>query len=173
MVDKDLLSCYNGINKGERAEIPMKTLTGTIAHNMDAKYRIRIPKKFKDEMTAGNEQLHFVRLGKGFIAVMNDTVLGETFGAFKNISVSDTRRTGAKRSISSGVFDVEEDTQGRTSLPKSVRDFIGADKDHTDLVAIGMGNYIEIWTQEAYDAEMESWTIEDALKAIDDCGETR
>ena len=62
----------------------------------------------------------------------------------------------------SKIEDVEEDGQGRITLSKNMRDFIGADKDHAELVTVGMINYIEIWTADKYQQKLENMSIQKA-----------
>lgn len=140
----------------------MKILMGTCRHSMDGKNRIRIPNKFKAELAAGGESLHFVQFSEGCVAVMNDTVLQQKFGRFDDLDPSNEQLLEAMRFILSRVEDVEEDGQHRVTLSKSVRDAIGLDKDHTELITVGMVNYIEIWRADIREARQEGMTIQQA-----------
>lgn len=140
----------------------MKILTGACYHGMDGKNRIRIPSKFKSELTKDNEDLHFVQYSEGCIAVMNDSVLQKRFGRFDDLDPTDEDMLDAMRFIMSKIEDVEEDGQGRIVLSKNMRDFIGADKEHTELVTVGMINYVEIWTAEKYAEHLKDMSIQRA-----------
>ena len=140
----------------------MKILTGACYHGMDGKNRIRIPSKFKSELTKDNEDLHFVQYSEGCIAVMNDSVLQKRFGKFDDLDPTDEDMLDAMRFIMSKVEDVEEDGQGRIVLSKNMREFIGADKEHTELVTVGMINYVEIWTAEKYAEHLKDMNIQKA-----------
>lgn len=131
----------------------MKFLTGTALHNMDAKNRIRIPAKFKTEFSKENEGLHFVLYSEGTIAIMTDSVLAKSFCSYIDADASDVELLRAKRFFMSRVEDIEEDGQGRITLSKRVRDYIGADKDHTELISVGMGDYVELWLQSRYESD--------------------
>lgn len=133
----------------------MNILLGTIPHSMDVKYRVRIPSKFKNELTEGGQKLHFVQLSDDCIAVMNDTGLKARFGAFEDVDFTDEDALEALREFSEKVEDIEEDSQGRITLSRTVREHIGADKEHTELVAIGMIGYIEIWSADRRKARRE------------------
>lgn len=137
----------------------MKILSGVCSHGVDGKNRIRIPNKFKSELTSGGESLHFVQYSEGCIAIMNDTVLRLRYGKFDDIDPTDEEKMEAIRFLLSGIEDVEEDTQGRITLPKSVRDVIGVDKDHTELVMVGMVNYVEIWRADIYAERQKKMTL--------------
>lgn len=137
----------------------MKILTGVCNHSMDAKNRIRIPSKFKSELVKDNEVLHFVQYSEGCIAVMNDSALEKRFGKFDDLDPTDEAMLDAMRFLMSKIEDVEEDPQGRIVLSKNMRDFIGADKEHTELVTVGMINFVEIWTAERYAEHLKGMTI--------------
>ena len=144
----------------------MNVLLGSINHNMDSKYRIRIPSKFKSELTEGNQKLHFVQLSENCIAVMNDTGLKARFGDFADVDLTDSDTLEALRDFSEKVEDIEEDGQGRITLSKTVRDHIGADKDNTELVTIGMIGFIEIWTvkqRTAYKSQKSAAEVQEKL----------
>ena len=144
----------------------MKILMGSAHHSMDGKNRIRIPNKFKSEMTKGGEGLHFVQISDGCVAVMNDSVLEKKFCKFDDLDPSDEERLEAMRYILSRVEDIEEDGQGRITLSKSVREAIGADKEHTELVAIGMIDYIEIWRADIREERQKGMDTRTAQKII-------
>ncbi len=137
----------------------MKILTGTCYHSMDGKNRIRIPRKFKSELLASGGSLHFVQFSEGCIAVMNDAVLEKRFGRFDDLDPTDEEMLDAMRYLLSKVEDVEEDGQGRTVLSKNMREFIGADKDNTELVSVGMVNYVEIWRADKYQERFKDMTV--------------
>ncbi len=143
-----------------------KILTGTVTHSMDSKNRIRIPAKFKSELVANNEDLHFVQYSSGNIAIMTDSVLAKRFAALDDIDASDEEMLNRKRFLMSRVEDVEEDGQGRIKLPEMARKQIGADKDHTELICVGMGDFVEIWVLERYEAMMAGMTLKDTNRAI-------
>lgn len=144
----------------------MKMLLGKAPHSMDAKNRIRIPKKFKEEMKAGNESLHFVPYSPDAIAIMNDTVLASLLGDLDKVDPADEDLLNAKRCLLNNIEDVEEDSQGRTTLPKTVREYIGADQEHSALIAVGMGNYIEIWVEEKYNEALKGWNTQKAQEKV-------
>lgn len=144
----------------------MKILTGTSLHSMDGKNRIRIPSKFKSELTKGDETLHFVQYTEGCITVMNDAVLEQRFGRFDNIDPTNEDMLDAMRCLMSKIEDVEEDGQGRIVLSKNMRDFIGADKDHTELITVGMINCVEIWRADKYQEKLGKMSISKAQQVV-------
>lgn len=144
----------------------MKILTGACTHSMDGKNRIRIPSKFKAELTKGDETLHFVQNSEGCVAVMNDSALVQRFGKFDDLDPTDAEALDALRRLMSCIEDVEEDGQGRIVLSKNMRDFMGIDKEHTNLVTIGMINYVEIWRADKYYEKIGNMTVSKAQQLI-------
>ncbi len=137
----------------------MKLLTGMAPHGMDAKNRIRIPAKFRAAFAKENEDLHFVFYSEGAIAIMTDSVLERRFGSYAEADATNEELLRAKRFFMSRVEDIEEDTQGRITLSKRVREYIGADKDHTELISVGMGDYVELWLLSRYEADQDPMSV--------------
>ncbi len=137
----------------------MKFMTGTALHNLDAKNRIRIPAKFREVFDREKEDLHFVFFSKGAISIMTDSVLARRFGAYMDADATNEKLLRAKRFFMSRVEDIEDDNQGRITLSKRVRDYIGADKDHTELITVGMGDYVELWLLSRYNEDQEGMDV--------------
>ncbi len=146
----------------------MGILFGRAEHVMDVKNRIRIPAKFRAELTGGdsNRKLYFVQFSDNCIALVDEKGLSERFGSFSDIDPMDEETLNALRTFSGMVEEYEEDAQGRVVLPKSVREHIGADKDHSDLVSVGMYSYLEIWTKENYDKVVKGQTAASVRKQL-------
>ena len=136
----------------------MKFLSGKIVHQMDAKNRIRIPAKYKGGFPE-KERLYFVEYAPDCITVMPESVLGVKLASFDNVDPGDPELMAAKRRIMSSIDEVTEDGQGRTQIPKSFRDYAKLTKD---VVTVGMGNYVEIWSLEKFEEQMNGMTIRQA-----------
>ena len=130
----------------------MSFITGRVYHQMDAKNRIRIPVKFKNAFPKG-EQLYFFRFYEGRIAVMPESVLSKKLSVFDEVDPGNEEATDAMAALFGFTEEVAEDWQGRTQLPKWVRDYAELKKD---IVTVGMGSYIEIWDTTRYDTEIAS-----------------
>ena len=62
--------------------------------------------------------------------------------------------------------DVTVDAQGRINIAQNLREYAGIDKN---AVILGLGSYLEIWSEEAWKAESElesSAEIEDLMVAL-------
>lgn len=136
----------------------MKFLSGKVAHQLDAKNRIRIPAKFKNAFPE-HETLYYVEYAPDCITVMPESVLSEKLASFDEVDPGDPQLMLAKRRIMSSIDEVTEDGQGRTQIPKSFRDYAKLTKD---VVTVGMGNYVEIWSLEKFEEQMNGMTIRQA-----------
>ncbi len=138
----------------------MGVLFGRAEHTMDVKNRIRIPAKFRTELMGddSSRKLYFVQFSDDCIALVDEQGLSARFGSFSDIDPMDEPTLNALRFFSGMVEEYEEDSQGRVVLPKSVREHIGADKNHCELVSVGMYSYLEIWTKEKYDKVVKGQT---------------
>lgn len=136
----------------------MKFLTGTVAHQLDAKNRIRIPAKFRNAFPEG-EKLYYVEYNPGRVAVMPESVLGIRMGVFNDITPDDEEAMDAMARILGSVEEVAEDPQGRTQIPRTFRDHAEIAKE---VVSVGMGNFIEIWAQHVYEQRIGGMEIRKA-----------
>jgi MraZ protein len=120
-------------------------LIGSYNHSIDAKGRVFIPKKWRDD------------LGECFIVTkgMNNCLLGMSMDSWrtfadkaKQLPLTDKTAQDFKRTMFPNANDCELDKQGRILLPAQLRDFAGLDKDVT---VIGLDDRIEIWDSAAWD----------------------
>ncbi len=133
---------------------------GTVSHQLDGKNRIRIPKKFRKDL---GDEYYFVAGSQGCIGVYPKAALEERLEALKSIRASEPQKLLAKRKIESSVEEVNEDDQGRTLLPQPLRAHAGIEKD---VVTIGMGDYLEIWSKEAFDKLNASISVDEAYELV-------
>lgn len=136
----------------------MKFVSGIASHQLDAKFRTRIPAKFRSAFPQ-DEALHFVQFSTGCIAIMCTSVMEHNLLSFGNIDPADENAMQAKRFLYSRVEDVIEDSQKRFMIPKPLREFAGLKKN---LITVGMGDYIEIWDEDNYKRDMTDMSVSQA-----------
>ncbi|MGD9901202.1 MAG: division/cell wall cluster transcriptional repressor MraZ [Spirochaetales bacterium] len=113
---------------------------GEYRHQMDEKFRLRMPAKFKKQLgknfvvTKGTNGCLFVFSHADMKAHLLDKL--------NNVSIFDINAQKPLRVLLSSAFEVEEDNQGRFLIDKALRDFANLKKD---VVFIGVGNHIEVW----------------------------
>ncbi len=136
---------------------------GIFEHQLDDKNRLRIPSKFKKELTGeqGEKTYSFFRGMNNCICVMADDLLDETIAALSEEAISETN--AASTLFFGSIFTAEEDAQGRVVLPNVLKRMAGIQKD---VVTLGRGKRLEIWAAEKYYAYIEGIDYDAELKKL-------
>ncbi|MFZ5975569.1 MAG: division/cell wall cluster transcriptional repressor MraZ [Bacillota bacterium] len=121
-------------------------LIGTFQHSLDAKGRLFIPAKLRDE------------LGERFVITRGTggCLFGFSFDQWEAFSeklralpLGDANAQRVVRLLSAWATDVELDKQGRVLLSANLRECAGLEKDAT---IIGATNRIEIWSRTTWES---------------------
>ncbi len=133
---------------------------GMFEHQLDDKNRLRIPSKFKKELTGvnGDQTYCFFRGKNNCICVMTEESLKDTLESLMEEGFSESNRI--TRAIFGSVCPAEEDAQGRVVIPHSLRAMAGIKKD---VITLGVGNRLEIWAAEQYEAYMADIDYDEEL----------
>lgn len=136
-------------------------MTGQYAHNIDAKGRLFIPAKLREEL---GSTFH-VTIGQDHcLSVYSE----ESWQAFeerlKTMSYSQIK---ALRTVFANAADCEPDAQGRILIPAKLRGYADLKKE---VVVIGSFDRVEIWNAERW-AQMEdeafsSGSLEQAMEEM-------
>lgn len=117
-------------------------LMGKFMHNLDAKKRLFIPAKHREQ------------LGDTFIITRNVDKCLSVFSleewekyTEKLDSLPSTQAREIARFIYSNAADVQPDAQGRVLIPAELLDYAGITKS---AVVIGCGRHAEIWAEEIW-----------------------
>lgn len=129
-------------------------LINSFEHTVDAKGRLFIPAKWREDL--GNT----VIVTRGMLGKdegrclfgMSLDVWNSLLERYNKIAMTDVKAQNALRMIFANACDCELDKQGRILISNTLRKFAGIDKD---AVLVGMGNRIEIWSQEAWEVKLE------------------
>ncbi len=119
---------------------------GEYSHSLDAKGRVIIPAKYREELgekfviTKGMDGCLFVLPNEAFRALTDELKA-------LPLSVKDSRKL--VRHFSGAAADGELDKQGRVLLPAKLREHAGLDKD---IVLVGVLDRIEIWSKERWES---------------------
>lgn len=135
---------------------------GEFAHITDTKGRVFIPAKFREE------------LGENFVITRGlDRCLcvyplpeWEKYAA-KIEQFPTVQARKVRRFIYAAASDTQLDSQGRALIPQNLRDYAGIEKD---VVVLGLGSYIEIWSQSSWEDEKQlesSDEIENLMIALE------
>jgi MraZ protein len=135
---------------------------GEFQHTVDAKGRVSLPRKHRDEIgarvvvTKGLEGCLYVYSPDGY-----REFLAEVLG---NSSLGHEARA-VRRHFIAGASEVEVDAAGRIAVSPALREFA---KLSREVVVAGVADHIEIWDAAAWAAyeEANTSTIEDAADKL-------
>ena len=136
---------------------------GMVEHQLDDKNRLRIPSKFKKELTGenGEKSYSFFRGMNRCICVMSDDELDDTIASISEEAISEANHASAM--FFGSIFSAEEDAQGRVVLPSMLKRMAGIQKD---VITIGRGKRLEIWAAEKYYAFMDDVDYDGELEKL-------
>lgn len=137
---------------------------GEYEHSIDAKGRLTIPSKFRDDLARG------VVVTRGFAQNLVAYPIDEWKQLAEKIRskpVSDQRMMQFRRRLFSGAADLTPDKQGRILIPNNLRNFA---KIETDVVIVGNFDFLEIWQSEAWEAQRNIIEGDEAAAMWDDLG---
>ena len=138
----------------------LKYFSGEQYHQLDTKNRIRIPVKFKSDIT---EKLVFSKGVTPCIYVLPYSEYAEMIEKFNSLPQFDSEVQLAL-SIYMASFEIlEEDNQGRILLPQSLLDYAGIEKN---VVTVGVKNRLEIWSEERRNAIVKGKSFEDYMAIL-------
>lgn len=118
--------------------------SGTYEHTMDAKNRIIIPQKLREEL---GSVLHACK-GFDHCIYIFETEGWEKFRSkLEGLSMTNPKARKVKRIFLGSAKELEMDKQGRIVLDPTLRKHADITKD---IVIVGMGDYLEVWDRDTY-----------------------
>lgn len=146
--------------KGDERDL----LIGEYYHNLDAKGRVSIPAKFRDDLggtfvlSRGLDNCLYAYSTKEWEGFQNELL---------SLRGADAQRI--RRFFFSGASECEIDAQGRAVIPPSFRAYAGLKKE---LVILGVSNRAEIWDREKWENYISSSSFEsdEIAKAMEKLG---
>ena len=136
----------------------MSMFMGEFNHTIDAKGRLIIPSRFREEL--GQEFVMTKGLdGCLFVFPMNEWELFEQ--KLRTLPLTQKSARKFTRFFVAGATECELDKQGRILLPQTLREFAQLEKD---VVLSGNLNRVEIWSK-------ANWTDNNAYDDMDDIAE--
>lgn len=136
-------------------------------HQLDAKNRLRIPAKFREEL--GDNYSITVGIG-GCLYVYSEKQMQQVRAELNSINPFRENQIKTARFILYNTWDAEEDKQGRILLPDNLRKYAKIDKN---IMVFKGPTCIEIWAEEVWndyfnDVNFES--LGDAFEALKNNG---
>lgn len=130
----------------------MKYLTGSYNHTVDAKNRIRIPSKIREDMFGPDfkdEKFSvYFRPGKGgCVSIYTPEVVDQILDKISSIKECDDENYMAAAFFAGSFRLVESDPQGRLVIPS---DMLKAAQIKDDIIISGNINHVDIWAPHIY-----------------------
>ena len=120
-------------------------MIGQYSHNVDAKGRLFIPARFREELGA----TFYVTVGMDkykFLSVFSQAAWRAITEKIATLPIA---KANQFRTICGNAVECEPDAQGRILLPQKLRDYAGIQKD---VVVVGIMNRCEIWAADQWKA---------------------
>jgi MraZ protein len=112
---------------------------GEFEHSLDDKFRITLPRRFRDEFEEGGV---IAKALDGCLALYTNEEWDRVAEQARELSRRGKREREAARSFFSGAQDFTLDRQGRLAVPAKLRAYAGLDKD---VVVAGVMSRVELW----------------------------
>jgi len=119
---------------------------GTHAPRLDEKGRLFLPAKFRDELAEG---LVITKGQERCLYVFPATEFGRMTDALRTSPVTHKGAREYSRVFFAGASDEVPDRQGRITIPPSLRDYAGLQRD---CAVIGANTRVEIWDAAAWES---------------------
>lgn len=123
---------------------------GQYAHTLDAKGRVTIPARFREELDAG------LVITRGYDAYLIAYPEAEWIKLAEKIAdvpkTSDMARSYG-RFVFGGAFEATLDSAGRVLIPPFLRDYAHLEEE---AIIVGVNTYIEIWEPEIWHRTFDS-----------------
>ena len=135
----------------------------TYFHQLDAKNRMRIPAKLREELGDG----YTVTRGTGgCLNVFTAEQMSELKALFKTINPFKMDEMNLSRFFLANSWDAEEDKQGRILIPENLRKYANLTRN---VVIFSGPICIEIWDEDTFNRTFDSGEMDfEALAAVYD-----
>ena len=134
-------------------------LMGEYQHNMDAKGRVTIPARFREDL---GDRFYVTKGLDHCLFVLSADRWQNLVERMSSLPISQAR--DIQRFFFSGATEVEPDKRGRILLPASLRNHAGLTRDVT---VIGAANRAEIWDTQRWNHYEQGQTQETILAAME------
>jgi MraZ protein len=119
-------------------------LVGEFFNKVGDKKRVALPKKFREEI---GENVVLTRGFEGCITLVNRIQLDKLLKAFEDKPFTMSAVRDTRRFFVGGASEVILDKQGRFVIPENLLEY---SQIKTEVVFIGLVDWVEIWSKEAW-----------------------
>ncbi len=121
---------------------------GQYQHSLDAKGRLIVPARFRDDLTEGG----FVTYGfDRCLMVMTMDYFEAVYQRINAMNLADPSTRELRRLFFSNAYSITPDKVGRINLAPDLRQFAQIE---TETVVAGQGEYFEIWLPSLWKEQM-------------------
>lgn len=131
-------------------------MTGTYEHTIDAKGRLFIPARLREELGV---TFHLAMGIDKCLAIYPQSTWDRFTEKFASMPMSQSK---AMRPFFANACRCELDSQGRVVIPQKLRAYAGLEKD---AVIIGVHDRAEIWSADAWSAQEEEEMTPEKMSA--------
>ena len=148
----------------------MSSLYGEYSYVMDAKGRVFVPSRFRDELHKEDKNYFMLSIGLDrclyiFLPSKWEELIANNMAIFKSENKEEER--AFKRFFFGNAADAHLDEQGRILIPQNQKAYASLKKD---ILIRGVGNKAEIWDAQAwnkYKKDVMSPSVEKFSKIFD------
>ncbi|MBQ5746588.1 MAG: division/cell wall cluster transcriptional repressor MraZ [Clostridia bacterium] len=137
-------------------------LLGQFDYNVDAKGRVFVPAKLKEEL---GETFVLAKSMDPCIAIYSKE-MWEAYVA-KLSGLPEMRARSIRRFVFSTAVEATADAQGRVVLSQPLREYASLEKE---VVIIGVGDHVEIWNKDKYNGYMEEQSVDSMVETLMEYG---
>ena len=137
---------------------------GEHKHTIDAKGRLIIPSRFREEL---GQEFIITRGLDGCLFIFPQKEWKEFEMKLRGLPLIDKNARKFLRFFLSGAAACELDKQGRILIPGALREFAGMEKE---VMLAGMLNRIEVWSKERWDANNSYVDMDEIAAGMQDLG---
>ncbi len=123
-------------------------------HTLDPKGRLIVPSKFREEL---GDSFVVTKGLDGCLLIYPNATWSVFEEKLRTLPQTKKEVRTLVRYFLAGAADCEVDKQGRILIPGNLRDFASIEKD---VVFVGVGEKIEIWSKEKYDQDVSDMPYE-------------
>ena len=117
---------------------------GEHQHSLDAKGRVILPARFRDQLEQGAVMAKAL---DGCLAVYPMEEFQLVADKARELAQRGPRERQAARAFFAGAVEIVPDKQGRVAVPQNLRDFAGLTRE---VIVAGMNHRIEIWDAQRF-----------------------
>lgn len=137
---------------------------GEYNHTIDQKGRLIVPAKFRETL---GEQFVVTKGLDGCLFVYDEQEWTIFEDKLKTLPITNKEARAFVRFFLAGAAAVEVDKQGRILLPSVLREFAKLEKD---VVLVGVGSRVEIWSKECWDATADFDDVDEIAEHMQNLG---